>query len=291
MIVSVACGALPAYPAHVSFRLARRAGAQGVELMLTASVLRRGGNHYASIATDLGIPIRSVHAPLRWRNASLQQEIDDAHRSIAFASEIPTCDAVVIHLPLADEHDQTRLRTWLEALHDVWEADGREDLQFSLENRPENNDGMPAQPLDDIDLLRRVASEWDFGITFDIAHAVSMGLDPIVSLRRNLAQVTNIHLSGAAHRSFRGGLLNGLFRDHQLPGKGVFPITEIINMLARERYRGLVTIELNPLTLAAWCPPLTLRRLRTSVGMVTEEIGMARYLAENASPRSRRHAR
>lgn len=259
--------------------------------MLTASVLRRGGNHYATIATDLGIPIRSVHAPLRWRTASIQQDIDDARRSIAFASEIPTCDAVVVHLPLAREQDPTRLRTWLEALHGVWESDGREDLDFSLENRPENNDGTPRQPLDDIDLLRRVASEWEFGITFDVAHAVSMGLDPIVSLRRNLAHVTNIHVSDAASRSFRGGLLNGLFRDHQLPGKGVLPITEIINMLARERYRGLVTIELNPLTLASWCPPLALRRLRSAVGMVSEEIGMARYLAENASPRSRRHAR
>jgi sugar phosphate isomerase/epimerase len=259
--------------------------------MLTSSTLRRGATYYADLATNLEIPVRSVHAPLRWRSTTVQQEIDDARRSIAFAAEIPTCDAVVVHLPHSHEQDRGRLRTWLEALRDIWEAEGRNDLQFSLENRPDNHDGTPPQPLDDIDLLRRVASEWDFGITFDVAHAVSMGLDPIVSLRRNLAHVTNIHISDAANRSFKGGLLNGLFRDHQLPGRGMLPITEIINMLARERYQGLVTIELNPLTLASWCPPLALRRMRHAVHVVKDEIGMARYLAENASPRSHRHAR
>ena len=291
MIVSVASGALPAYPASVSFRLAKRAGASAVELMLTAGALRRGGRHYDSLATELGIDVRSVHTPLRWRKTSIQQEIDDARRSIAFASEIPSCQVVVVHIPLEHDQDENKLRTWLEALHGVWKSEGREDLHFALENRPENNDGLPPQPLDDIDLLRRVASEWDFGITFDVAHAVSMGLDPIVSLRRNLGHVTNIHISDAADRNFRGGLLNGLFRDHQLPGRGILPMTEIVSMLAREQYQGLVTIELNPLTLAAWCPPLTLRRLRKAVNMMTDEIGMARYLAENASPRSHRHAR
>ncbi|HUG14991.1 MAG TPA: hypothetical protein VMM78_08205, partial [Thermomicrobiales bacterium] len=74
----------------------------------------------------------------------------------------------------------------------------------------------------------------------------------------------------------RGGLLNGLFRDHQTPGTGTIDVRAISERLRQLGYTGLVTLELSPVSLRSfwpWAPEriLASARERMSYSGLTEE--------------------
>lgn len=253
MELTCAVGAMTLYPASAMMSIAGKAGFDAVELLLTPVMLRRGSGYYSSLAAHYGVGISSVHARLHFRNVSANEKIASDCASVRFASQVEDCQAIVLHPPVTRTGELTPVWRWLDAVCSERER-ARPQLHLALENRPDNHDGTSRQQIDNLERLRFIASEWGVGITLDIAHAASFGIDPLVAIDAVAARLVNVHISDVRDVRYRGGLLNGLFRDHRVPGEGVLEISDILDRLLQHEYDGLLTVELSPLSLRAFWP-------------------------------------
>lgn len=288
MLVSVAIGALPGYPIQSAMALVRNAGADGVEVMLSPRSAQTSGARVALVSEQVGIPVLSVHAALRLRHVGLTVKTQDDLASLRFAGGVPTCRVLVLHPPLTGPRPSADLERWLDAVVNERERTSP-SLRLALENRAENHDGTPPQFLDDLERLRTIAGEWGVDVTLDLAHAASFGVDLVEAVQVVLPRLANVHLSDAFERSLRGGLRNGLFRDHRVPGTGILPLAAVLDRLSGNEYKGLVTLELSPVSLRAWWPGRAARLLRTAVGTVRASIPPARGMSSGVA--TRRHTR
>jgi sugar phosphate isomerase/epimerase len=225
----------------------------------------------ADRAARSGVPVLSVHAALRYRPVSLRQKIEDDRASIRFAGAINGSNVLVLHPPLTGPTLSADLNHWLAAVTD---ERGRVNpaLRLAIENRGENWDGVGPQLFDDLHRMRSVASEWGLDITFDLAHAASFDIDLLEAVDAVAPRLANVHLSDALDRRLRGGIRNGLLRDHRIPGTGRLPIGAVIERLREHGYRGPLTIELSPMSLRAWWPASAGRALRQAVVAVSDAV-------------------
>jgi sugar phosphate isomerase/epimerase len=94
-----------------------------------------------------------------------------------------------------------------------------------------------------------------------------------------------VHLSDARPgRTRSGGLLNGLLRDHHLPGDGELPLAAVFDLLERRSYHGLLTIEPSPYSLRAWLPPHAQRRMTAAVASTRELMAAASARVRQSRP-------
>jgi len=262
MRVSIAVGALTFYPIETTLAYAGASSADGVEVLVDRTVLTLGPEQVDRLALARGAPILTVHSQLHFREKSLATKITDDVASINFAAALPTCEAIVLHPPLTGQRPSADLNHWLEAISAARARGPKPDLCLGIENRGENHDGTEQQYLDDPSRLRRVVEEWDMSITLDIAHAASHGQDIVEAISICIPRLANVHLSDVHKRKMRGGIRNGLLRDHQMPGEGVLPLDRVVTALHAGRYQGALTVELSPYSLHAWWPASARRRVQ-----------------------------
>lgn len=285
MKISIAVGALTFYPLAVALRMAQAGDADGVEILMSNALLRRGPDSVQELAHVTGIPILSIHAPLRWVRNDLQRQISDARDTIAFAAELPGSPSVVLHHPAPEDADGAALQYWLASVDEARRPHTRSGLRVAVENRPDNHDGSSRSPLDDPAALRSVVGEWGLDVTFDIAHAASRNVGIVKGLDAVMPRLINVHLSDARPgRSRSGGLLNGLLRDHHLPGDGELPLAAVFDLLDRRGYHGLLTIEPSPYSLRAWLPPHAQRRMNAAVVHTRELVAAASARVRQSRP-------
>jgi len=290
--VSVAIGALTAYPVSTTLAFANAAGADGVELLVDRHILERGPELYARMALKHGAPILTVHSLLQVRSRDIDSKIQCDRDSIRFAACVPTCDAIVLHPPMVGPRPTPDFNRWLDSISKARAESANPRLKLGIENRGDNQDGIEPQFLDDLSFLRRLTEEWDMSMTLDIAHAASFGLDLFDAIETCLPRLANVHLSDARTKTYHGGIRNGLLRDHLLPGEGVLPLEDVSVALLARRYSGPLTIELSPLSLRAFWPPAARRRMHVAAHTVRELLAQAeqshewtRRLPRSAVPR------
>lgn len=271
MELSIAVGALTFYPLSTTFAIARDAGVNRVEVLLTRRMIASGGQSITSQARAAGVSVVSAHAELSMGGESLAGKIAADVRSIQTAAAIDDCRSIVLHMPCTPSGQAAPVLHWLDVVTATRDK-ARSDLDLALENRAENWDGTPGQWLDDVSRLMAIAGEWGARICLDLAHAVSFELDLLETTAIVRPLLVNVHLSDARRRQYHGGLLNGLFRDHALPGDGVLPIGDVLRSLANSGYTGPVTLELSPVSLRAWWPRAARRRLRAATGQLRGQI-------------------
>ena len=283
MELSIAVGALPFYPFDRTLAIARDAGVSHVEVLLSRRLISIGGESISAIAARTGVAVLTTHAILSLRHESLDQKLAADVASIRTAATIDSCRSIVLHPPTDHAGSAGSVEWWLDAIVKTRERE-RPSLDLALENRAENWDGTPAQWLDDIGRLTAIAGEWGMRVCLDLAHAASFGLDLASAIQAARPQLINVHLSDAHPRRFRGGLLNGLFRDHALPGSGILAIDDALTTLAALSYRGPLTLELSPVSQRAWLPSAPRCRLSAAVADIRQRVD-----AQSASPGLTRH--
>lgn len=264
--VTLSTGSLYGYPLDRILAIAAALGVDGVEVMLTDALLAAGPAALLARAERQRMPVLSVHFPFIGRRTEAECHTAYA-QTAAFAAALPACEAVIVHTTLAaslhDAHGVAYLRALREAQHQLRGARAR----ISIENRGVGV--VPARPayLDDLLNLRRLAEEWDFGLTYDVGHAASWGLEIGLALDALGPRVGTIHLSNSHARGWPFSLpgLHSHLRDHQPLDRGSLPVDDLLRKLATRRFAGLVTLELSPLALHLPLPWRTLDRLAGSV--------------------------
>lgn len=247
------------------FRLAREAGADGVELMLGPRLARGEPREVRRLEDEHHTPVRSVHSVLRLREVSSEQAADDIITSARFAAQLHHCRVLVVHPPQVDSLHDTAGRHWLEALEAAAEIGTRSGFVIAVENLGQLTRRCTPSALDHPSRLKWLAQEWDVALTFDTAHAGSRSWDLLEVAETFGPRLANVHLSDLGAHTYPWALVNALVRDHQLPGSGTLPLRPLLEHLTANRYAGLITLELSPLALRAWWRPATLARLRAAV--------------------------
>lgn len=251
--------------------IARRAGLDGLEVMLNRRLLAAGPERSYQVAEEQQVPIRSIHPPIRLsQNAHVTH--DDMIASATYARAIPGCRVLVMHVVGGPGLHTERGRAFFSTINEVTDILNGSGVRLAIENRGTVHPQPRLDFLDKLHNLYRVCEEWDLDITFDTSHAASFGLHVVPSLDVVFPRLTNIHLSDRKEEppAIASGALNALTREHQVPGKGVLPLGHLLERLKAKRYHGAITLELSPVALTSWRENRALERVAQAVSFVRE---------------------
>jgi sugar phosphate isomerase/epimerase len=271
--------------------IARQAGADGLELMLTGRVLSLGPEVAINVAEKHQVPIRSIHPPIRFVNAR-QHVHSDMLAAARFARAVPGCRTLVMHAVGGAGLHSERGRAFFQTVGDVTEILKKSGIRLAIENRGTVQPRPRLDFLDRLQNLYRVCEEWNLDITFDTSHAASFGLNIVSALDVVYPRLANIHLSDRRDEppAIASGILNSLTREHQLPGTGALPLGLFLQRLRAKGYPGAVTLELSPVALAVWRSQAALDRTLSAVSFVREHLSVTRHTPDEAHGARRTHA-
>ncbi len=268
--------------------IARQAGADGLEVMLTDRLLSAGPELAIDAAHVHQVPIRSVHPPIRFVDARRHVHADMI-AAAEYARRIPGCRVLVMHaVGGAGLHTQQG-RAFFKLVGDVTDTLKKSGVRLAIENRGTMQPRPRLDFLDRIQNLYRVCEEWELDITFDTSHAASFGLNIVSALDVVFPRLANIHFSDRRDKppAIASGILNSLTRDHQLPGQGTLPLGLFLQRLKAKQYRGAVTLELSPVALASWRFERARERALNTVSFVREHISVTHPAPNEAHPTQR----
>jgi sugar phosphate isomerase/epimerase len=248
--ISISTGSLYGASLDRTLAIVAASGADGVEVLLTEGMLAAGPGALLAAAERHGVRLLSVHFPILGRR-DLSAELAAYERTAAFAAEVRQCEAVVVHTPVIASLHGAAGQEYLLTLQRLRERLGGSGARLAVENRGVGRPPARGAYLDSLERLRQLAEEWDLGLTFDIPHAASWGLDPVQALGVLGGRVCNVHLHNQRSRSWLLDLpgLRGHLRDHQPLAVGVLPLAVVVEALVARQYAGLLTLEFSPIGL------------------------------------------
>jgi sugar phosphate isomerase/epimerase len=218
-------------PLDEAFRLARLAGFDGVEIMVTNDDATQDANELRSLSRSYRMPILSIHAPvllatqLVWGlRPSLKLE-----RSAKLARDVGA-STVVAHPPFRFQPGYARIfeRT-VEDLATRYSVEVAVENMFPLgvAGRSVRAYSPSAYPTD-----LEVSA-----MTLDFSHAALAGRDGLEFALAMGSRLRHVHLCD--------GLGGTLLDEHLVPGHGSQPVAEVLDYLARNRWHGSVIAEVH----------------------------------------------
>jgi sugar phosphate isomerase/epimerase len=253
-------------PLNLPLRLARELDFDGVELVLGPDYALRGERRTQELFQKMGVKPLSLHPPLLpipgWPRKLPERVIE----TVAIARRMG-CELVVIHATDALVEGNARWRAYAQAFQTVLAMPapsiivGVEISQFTKRKQ--------RQAMDDAETVLRFVEDQgaQVGITLDTAHTGANGDDLLALYERLRGRVRNIHLSDWIIRG-------GKHRTHLVPGEGALDLAELLKMLQRDKYAGLVTLEVSPYHLRAWNLRQGRERLAESLAYVRAQLHM-----------------
>jgi sugar phosphate isomerase/epimerase len=218
-------------PLEEAFRLARLAGFDGIEIMVTNDRSTQDAARLRSLSRSYRMPILSVHAPVLLAT-QLVWGVRPSHKleKSAELARAVGASTVVVHPPFRFQPRYARAfeRT-------VADLSTRYDLELAVENMFSWSIGgrnlraySPSPYPTDLDVS---------AMTLDFSHAALAGRDSLEFALAMGARLRHVHLCDGA-----GGTL---LDEHLLPGHGTQPVSEVLGYLAGSRWEGSVVAEVH----------------------------------------------
>ncbi len=230
--IPVGLSTAAAYPERTAaaFEIAAALGYDGVEVMVWADPVSQNVAELARLSERFDIPILSVHAPCliftqRVWSPDPMTRLDMAAQT---ASKLgaPT---VVVHPPFRWQRDYAR--GFAEQIARISHDTG---VTLAVENmyplKTKNRNWHPYHPHWD-------PTEVGFSdYTLDLSHAATAHTNSLDLAERMGGNLSHIHLGDGT----------GSFKDeHLIPGRGTQPCAEVLQMLARNGFKGSVVAEIS----------------------------------------------
>jgi sugar phosphate isomerase/epimerase len=218
-----------------AFRLAKSAGYDGVEVMVTRDEATQDAATLSGLSAEYDLPILSIHAPVLllthfvWgRDPRVKLE-----KSAELAAAVGA-DTVVVHPPFRWQVGYAE--DFLAIVRDLGRATG---LQIAVENMfPWKIGGRG---------VKAYSPGWDTtlmdcpAVTLDFSHCALSGHDSLAMATTLGERLRHVHLCDGS-----GSLEEGrVFDEHLLPGRGSQPVAEVLRMLAGASYTGAIVAEIN----------------------------------------------
>ena len=221
-----------------AFRLARLAGFDGIEVMVTSDAVTRDAAALRALSERYELPILAIHAPVLLLTPFVwgRDPAVKLQRSAELAATLGA-PSVVVHPPFrwqsgyATDFERIVRRTAADAGVEIavenmfpWKVAGRQLTAYA----------PSPDPLDlDVDAM-----------TLDFSHASLAGRDSLEIAMAMGDRLRHLHLCDG-----RGSVEDGtVFDEHLLPGRGTQPVAETLDWLASTGWSGSVVAEGKPAT-------------------------------------------
>ncbi len=220
-----------------SLRLARDLGFDGVELAIGPEALYGGLPPLRRAIERVGMPVLSVHPPFVRMPGWPRWPAHRIPRMMALArdlgAEIGITHTINFYDPASprNAHFSQAIRLGLQA--------GGGEVALTIENSQYNRRKRMAY-LDHLSRLMNYAQTRGCGVTFDTCHAGACHEDILQDYERVRPLLRNVHLNDLIWEDERRP------RTHVTLGDGTLPLRELVERMARDDYRGLVTLEIHP---------------------------------------------
>ncbi len=236
-MISIGMSTSCVYPQGVeqAFRLARLAGYDGVEVMVTNDPVTQDADFLLALSARYSMPILAIHAPVLllttfvWgRDPQVKLE-----RSAELAATVGA-STVVVHPPF---RWQAGYAQNFERI--VHETAARTGVDIAVENMfpwkvgGKNLKAYAPSP-DPIDLDSRA-------MTLDFSHASLAGRDSLEYAIAMGSRLRHVHLCDGTRSVDEGNM----FDEHLVPGRGTQPVAETLTWLAENHWTGNVIAEVN----------------------------------------------
>jgi sugar phosphate isomerase/epimerase len=224
----------PLEPEH-AFRLAKEAGFDGVEIMVTQEVTTQAAEGLVEMSDRWELPILSIHAPVLLLTHFVWGR--DPRVKLARTAQLAKAvgaGAVVVHPPFRWQASYA-----LEFLSIVRELTDEHGVEIAVENMfPWRAAGrnmkayMPGWDPRDMDCD---------AVTLDFSHAALSGVNSLEYAKDLGDRLRHVHLCDGS-----GAIGEGqIFDEHLLPGYGREPVAETLRMLAETGWDGSIVAEIN----------------------------------------------
>jgi sugar phosphate isomerase/epimerase len=217
------------------FRLAREAGYDGVEVMVTRDEKTQSAEALLAMSERYEQPILSIHAPVLllthfvWgRDPRVKLE-----KSAELAASVGA-KSVVVHPPFRWQADYAV--DFLDIVRETAETYG---VEIAVENMfPWKAAGRS---------MKAYMPGWDptgfdcDSVTLDFSHASLSGQSSLELATGFGARLRHVHLCDGSASNDEGRI----FDEHALPGHGTQPVAEVLAMLAGSKWDGAIVAEVN----------------------------------------------
>lgn len=249
-MIALSTGSLYSYGTARVFELAAQAGYDGVEILVDHRWDGRQPGYLRRLSADYGLPIPVVHSPFVVEVPDWPaDQLGRLQRTVVLAQEVGA-STVVTHLPfrvhaIAGHWHAYRPRRFFLPVplprrepyyrflrNGLVELEAETGITIGVENMPANRF-----------LGLRINGYWFNNptelsyfphLTLDTTHLGTWGLDPLAVYGRLRDRVAHVHLS-----NYDG-------REHRSPPDGRLPLAGFLRRLARDGYRGVITVETAP---------------------------------------------
>jgi sugar phosphate isomerase/epimerase len=252
---ALSTGSLYTYGLARTFELAAEAGFDAMEILVDQRWDSRQPDYLRRLSADSGLPIAAVHNPFKPFVPGWPHDVLGRLRQSAAVARAVGAGVVVAHLPLriggaeVQFFGLARGKTLLPLpigaekkyrdflLNGLAAFEAEAGVTIAVENMPARR--VLGRPLDIHWLNSAGALAGMPHLTLDTTHIGTWGLDLLATYEQVKWHLAHVHLS-----DFDG-------REHRLPGTGHLPLAGLLGRLARDGYRGAVTVELGPEVLEA----------------------------------------
>jgi sugar phosphate isomerase/epimerase len=243
-----------------SFRLAKDAGAEGMEVMITNNQDTFDPRVLDFLSRRFDLPILSIHAPVLFltHNVFGYEPAAKLERSAELA-RLVCADTVVVHPPFRWQVGYAR-----NFAHQVREVADTYGVRVAVENMF----GLCTSNR----TFEVYAPAWNPGkldvphLTLDFSHAAMQNVSALSLSREWGERLSHIHLcDGTSPReNFH------LFDEHLIPGRGTQPVADTLESLAKGGYRGHIIAEVSTRSATSE---------ESRVEMIRSSLNFARYFA------------
>lgn len=212
----------------------KKTGIDGIELLIPQNINFQDLKELKKIVNDCNIKVYSVHQPLRFLTKTRPTEI----KKIFEVAKILESKVIVLHMSSVGK--QLFDNKYIEALHLL---EKEYSVKIGFENQEKHVGSVLKGYCWEGNKFANLVAETGFNITLDVCHLGQTKGDIIDFFKKNKDKIVNIHLS-----DYRSHYLNNSLRPirfkHMVLGRGQLPIREFISVLKKEKYKGLITLEI-----------------------------------------------
>ncbi len=215
----------------------KAAGLEGVELILPSFQKASDEDilEVKKVLADCDIPVFSVHQVIRLVTQTRIAEILELFHT----ADLIGAKVIVVHMSSAGK--QVFSNDYIKLVHSLQKKYG---IKVGFENREKFFASLHKSYSWHEEKFAQLMRENNFDITLDTTHLAHSGGDIINFFKKNKDRIVNIHLSDYKPHLFNGSIRP--FRYKHLPlGKGILPIEAFLQLVKKEKYPGLLTMEIH----------------------------------------------
>ncbi|TFD50495.1 sugar phosphate isomerase/epimerase [Cryobacterium frigoriphilum] len=222
-------------PTEHAFRLAKLAGFDGLEIMVTRDEGTQDAAGLRALSERFALPILSIHAPVLllthfvW---GLDPRVK-LEKSAQLAADVGAT-TVVVHPPFRWQTDYAE--NFLDIVREISTGTG---IEIAVENMFPWKIGSKT--------LKAYSPGWNpttmdcDAVTLDFSHAALSGVDSLQMATALGERLRHVHLCDGSGSSDEGKI----FDEHLLPGRGNEPVADVLHQLAVADWTGQIVAEVN----------------------------------------------